>query len=100
MARALSSPKTSRFVVLASICIVVASLYFAQIVLIPLALALLISFLLAPLVTRLERFKLGRAPSVVIVTLAALGAVIALAAIVTVQVINLGKNLPKYRDNI
>lgn len=100
MARALASPKSSRFVVLASICIVVASLYFAQVVLIPLALALLLSFLLAPLVTRLERWKLGRVPSVVIVTTAALALVLALGWVVTVQVLNLGKNLPRYSDNI
>ena len=45
-------------------CVVVAALYFAQEVLIPLALAILITFLLATLVTRLERWKLGRVPSV------------------------------------
>jgi predicted PurR-regulated permease PerM len=100
MARAIASAKSSRFIVLASICIVVASLYFAQVVLIPLALALLLSFLLAPLVTRLERLGLGRVPSVVIVTTAALGALVALGWVVTVQVLNLGKNLPHYRQNI
>ena len=100
MPRALEVQKSSRFVVLASMCIVVASLYFAQVVLIPLALALLFSFLLAPLVTRLERVGLGRVPSVVLVTVAALGVVVALGWVVTVQVLNLGKNLPKYRENI
>ena len=51
MARSAPIPaKSSRFVVLASICIVVAALYFAQDVLIPLALAILFCFLLGPLV--------------------------------------------------
>ena len=53
MARSLELQKGSRFIILASICIVVAALYFAQVVLIPLALSLLLSFLLAPLVRRL-----------------------------------------------
>jgi predicted PurR-regulated permease PerM len=101
MARAVESPKTSsRFVVMAAICIVVAALYFAQVVLIPLALSLLFSFLLAPVVTRLERYRLGRVPSVVIVTVAAVALVLALGAVVVTQVINLAQNLPKYRDNI
>ena len=60
MAQPVQLAKSSRFVVLASICIVVAALYFAQVVLIPLALAVLFCFLLAPLVTRLERWGLGR----------------------------------------
>jgi len=38
----------------------VAALYFAQDVLIPLAVAVLLAFLLAPVVTRLERLHLGR----------------------------------------
>lgn len=100
MARAVATSKSSRLVVLAAVCIVVAALYFAQVVLIPLALALLLSFLLAPLVTRLERWKLGRVPSVLIVTLVALGAVVALGWTVAVQVVNLGENLPQYRANI
>ena len=44
MARQVELTKGSRFIVLASICIVVASLYFAQDVLIPLALAILFCF--------------------------------------------------------
>ena len=56
--------KCTRFIVMASVCVVVAALYFAQEVLIPLALAVLLCFLLAPLVTRLERYRLGRVPSV------------------------------------
>ena len=63
--------KGSRFVLLASMCIVVAALYFAQEVLIPVALSVLVCFLLAPLVTRLERFKLPRPAAVMVVVFAA-----------------------------
>src|SRR5690606_32453353 len=42
---------------LASAAIVVAALYFAQVVLIPIALAALVTFLLSPLVTRLDRLR-------------------------------------------
>src|SRR5690349_11401936 len=92
--------KGSRFVVLASVCIVVAALYFAQEVLIPLALAVLLCFLLAPLVTRLERFGVKRPGAVVLVVSAAAAVLVALGWIVTAQIINLADRLPEYQDEI
>ena len=47
MPRSPTGPKSSRFLLLASVCVVVAALYFAQDVLIPLALAMLLEFLAA-----------------------------------------------------
>jgi len=73
MARnAIVAPRGSRFVVLAAMCVVVAALWFMQDVLIPVALAVLVSFLLGPLVRRLERLGLGRIGSVLIVILSSL----------------------------
>ena len=92
--------KGSRFVVLASICIVVAALYFAQEVLIPLALAVLFCFLLAPLVTRLERWRVPRVPSVIIVVSTAAAAFLLLAWVVTSQILNLAYRLPQYQDEM
>ena len=46
------------------IALVVAALYWLQAVLIPLALAVLLTFLLSPVVGTLERRGLGRVPSV------------------------------------
>ena len=94
------SLKTPRFILMAAICIVVAALYFAQDVLIPLALATLLTFLLSPLVQRLERWKLGRVPSVIIVVILAFGAIGVLGWVVTRQVLALARDLPVYKDNI
>src|SRR5947208_2052937 len=69
-----ATPKAPRFVLMASVCVVVAALYFAQDVLIPLALATLLTFLLSPLVQRLERWRLHRVPSVIIVAVLTFGA--------------------------
>ena len=52
---------------------VVAALYCTQQVLIPLTLAVLLSFVLAPLVDGLERVRLWRAPAVIVTVVAALG---------------------------
>ena len=94
------APRGSRFVVLASICIVVGALYFAQEVLIPLALAILLCFLLAPLVTRLERYRLPRAAAVVTVVTASAALLVALAWVVTAQLLNLADRLPQYEGEI
>src|SRR5260221_6821675 len=56
--------RASRPVLLFVVALVIAALYVAREFLVPLALAVLISFLLAPLAGRLERWKIGRVPSV------------------------------------
>ncbi len=78
----------------------VAILYLAKDVLIPLALAVLFSFLLAPLVRRLERLHVWRAPAVLAVTLAFFS-LFGLFAYVTVHQLNdLAGQLPAYQENI
>jgi predicted PurR-regulated permease PerM len=51
--------------------VVISCLYWAQRVFIPVSLALFLTFLLAPLVSFLQRRRVGRAPSVVLVVLLA-----------------------------
>jgi predicted PurR-regulated permease PerM len=51
---------------LASVAVVVAALYLAKGVLPPMALAVLLSFLLSPVCDWLERFRLGRIPAVLL----------------------------------
>ena len=94
------SGKSSRFIVMASVCVVIAALYFAQEVLIPLALSVLLCFLLAPLVTRLERYRVGRAPAVVLVVCGVAALVVLLGWVVTAQLINLTNRLPEYQGEI
>ena len=63
--------RIARLLALMSILITVAVIYFVREVFIPLALALLFSFLLAPVVTRLERWRFGRIPAVLTTVLLA-----------------------------
>jgi predicted PurR-regulated permease PerM len=83
-----------------AIGVVVAALYFAQEVLIPLALAVLLSFLLAPVVTGLERWKLGRIPAVLVTVAAAFALIFAVGWIVGTQIIGLAESLPQYQTEI
>ncbi len=87
------------WIIFAGSVLIVVVLYWAQAVLVPVALALLISFVLTPPVTWLERW-LGRVPAVLIaVTL--VFAVLGLAGWGLVrQMENLAEELPGYRVNI
>ena len=94
------APRGSRFVVLASMCVVVVALWFMQDVLIPVALSVLVSFLLAPLVHRLERFGLGRIGSVLAVIVASLALIVVLGYVVGNQLWALAANADSYTENI
>ena len=78
----------------------VAILYLAKEVLIPLALAVLFSFLLGPLVRRLERLHLWRVPAVLTITLVFFGLFGALGYVTMHQVSDLAAKVPSYQDNI
>src|SRR3954447_25450734 len=100
MARPVQVGKGSKFIILASVCVVVAALYFAREVLVPLALAVLLTFLLAPVVSRLEKLRLGRVPSVLAVVVVALGLVVGLGYVVEQQFVQIANALPQYKDQI
>ncbi len=76
-----------------------ALLYLARDLLIPLALAALITFLLAPLVTRLERW-LGRVVAVLLVVTMIFAGTGAVGWVLTRQIIDLATKLPSYKENI
>ncbi len=84
---------------LLSLTFVITALYFGRTVLVPIALATLITFLLSRLVTRLERW-IGRIAAV-LVTVIAMFAVFAGASwVIGRQVIDLAEKLPEYQANI
>jgi len=78
----------------------IATLYFARIVLIPFALALLFTFILTPVVKLLERAHFGRIPSALLVVVLAIGAFGALGWTVTKQFGDVVNELPSYKTNI
>ena len=63
-----SNAKMPGWIFLPTLVMIVAILYWAQEVLVPIAVALLITFVLNPVVSALERLRLGRVVSVVIAT--------------------------------
>ena len=91
---------TSKTSSLAGLLIAAAILYLARDVLIPLALAILLSFLLAPLVRRLEGWRLGRVFSTLVAVAIAVSAIAGIGWIATKQALSLTAKLPEYRANI
>lgn len=91
------SPAVSQLLILVGVVLI---LYFARAVLIPLALALTLSFLLTPLVVWLEKLRLRRVPAVALATLICFAALGGLGWIVAKQLLQVANNLPQYRLNI
>ena len=79
---------------------VILLLYWAQKVLIPVALALFFAFLLNPIVMQFQRWRLPRVLSVVAVTLLAATSFFAFGWLVVSQIGGLAGELPNYTDNI
>lgn len=91
-----SPPATTLLLML----VVVTALYFGRGIFIPLALSILLSFLLAPIVVRLRRVGLGRITAVLATVALAFTIIFAVAGVVTVQVNELANELPRYQRNI
>jgi len=85
---------------LASIAVVVAALYLAKGVLVPMALAVLLSFLLSPVCDWLERHRLGRIPAVVATAFVGFTVLGGAAWMAVVQVSDLAPRMPEYETNL
>jgi predicted PurR-regulated permease PerM len=85
---------------LLAVGLVVGFLYFARDVVVPIALAVLLSFLLAPVVRWLRRWHVGRVTAVALTVLIAFLAMFGFAAIVVQEISSLAQQLPEYRANL
>jgi predicted PurR-regulated permease PerM len=87
-------------VILGSLVVVVASLYWAQRILVPIALAVLIAFVLQPVVAALQRRGLRRTFAVLLTVCLAFSVLAGLAWFITASVQNLTADWPQYRVNV
>ena len=85
---------------LAGLLAAAAILYLAREVLIPLALAILAAFLLAPLVRQLEHLRLGRIASSFIAVVIGFSLIGGVGWVAARQALSLAEKLPEYRENI
>lgn len=82
------------------LALLLAVFYFGRPLLIPLALALTLSFLLTPVVTRMERMRLRRAPAAALVLLGATTLIGATLWLVAGQLLRVVNDLPEHAPNI
>ena len=83
-----------------SATIVIAALYLGREILMPLAMAFLLGFVLDPLVVRLKRWGVPRAVAVIVVVVATLALIVAAGLLLSRQVSALSAELPTYQSNI
>jgi predicted PurR-regulated permease PerM len=78
----------------------VATLYFGKEVLVPITLAFLLAFILAPLVDLLTHLRIGRVPAVLLGVAVALTIVAALGSVIGAQISDLTTDLPEYATTV
>ena len=80
--------------------IIISMLYFGRDIFVPIALAILLSFVLAPLVEVLQRIHVPRALAVVSVVLLAFSLIFAMGSLLATQLAQLAGDLPRYQSTI
>jgi predicted PurR-regulated permease PerM len=94
------TPSTTGLLTLAVGVVIIAALYFARDVLVPITLAVLLSFVLAPFVRLLRWVRLPRAPAALIAIVLALAVILSLGGVIGAQVASLAQDLPRYETTI
>src|ERR1700694_1190622 len=80
--------------------IIIMMLYFGREIIIPIALAILLSFVLAPLVGLLQRARVPRGLAVVSVVIIAFTLIFAIGSLLAAQLTQLARDLPSYQSTI
>lgn len=94
------TPGTSGLLLLATSVVIVAGLYLGRSVLIPITLAILLSFLLAPLVEALDRMRVPNALAALLAVVLALGVIVGIGGLIGSQVADLVGQVPQYASTI
>ena len=78
-------------------CVIIACLYFGREVLVPIALAVLMSFLLAPPVRLLQGWRVPRVLAVIVVVVVAFAGIFSLGGLMVGEINELARDLPRYQ---
>jgi predicted PurR-regulated permease PerM len=92
--------KLPSLLILPTIVLIIATLYWAQTVFVPIAVSILLTFLLSPVADSLERLGLGRVLSVMLIVIVAFSFLAAVGWVVTLQLTGVANEIPTYRKNI
>jgi predicted PurR-regulated permease PerM len=95
-----SSPDAAHLLTVVVCVVTICGLYLAREVLIPITLAILLSFVLAPVVGLLRRLKLPRVAAVLLAVMLALGVITLIGSVIGVQIASLARDAPRYQSAI
>ncbi len=93
-------PGLNTLVTLIAAVVIVAALYFGRDALIPITLAIILSFVLSPVVELLRRLHIPQVPSVLVAVAIGLGAIGVLVGIIGMQIAALSGDVPRYASTI
>jgi predicted PurR-regulated permease PerM len=85
---------------LAVAALIVTGLYFGREILVPVVLAILLSFVLSPFVTRLQSWRIPRIVSVLFVVLIGFSIIFSLGGLMVSQANRLARELPSYQQTL
>ena len=80
--------------------VIISALYFAREILVPIALAVLLSFVLAPLVRFLQRLKMPRSVAILGAVTIGMTVALSLTTMVMIEVNQLANDLPRYQTTL
>lgn len=96
----LKQPPGTALINLAVAALIVTALYFAREVLVPVALAVLLSFVLAPFVVRLQSWRVPRTLSVLVAVFIGFSIIFSLGGLMVSQANRLAEELPGYQQTL
>ena len=94
------APSRSALNAMIAAAVVIAALYFASEILIPMTLAVLLSFVLSPLMELLRRAWVPRVLAALLAVVIAIGVILALGGIIGTQIAGLAGQVPQYQYTI
>ncbi len=96
----LTQPRGTTLINMAVAALIIAALYFGREIFVPVALAVLLSFVLAPFVSRLQMLRLPRIVSVLAVVILGFAIIFSLGGLMVSQATRLAADLPGYEQTL
>jgi predicted PurR-regulated permease PerM len=94
------TPKPEALLRLATAVVIVAALFLAREVLIPITLAIFLSFFLAPIVRFMQRMRLPKVAAVILAVALAFVVIFMVGTLIGSQITTLAENAPRYRTTV
>ena len=96
----LTQPRGATLINMGVAALIIAGLYFGREIFVPVALAVLLSFVLAPFVSRLQSFRLPRVVAVLVVVILGFAIIFSLGGLMVTQASRLAEALPGYEQTL